>query len=127
MGQRLQVFIQAGAKPPDNKPLQEETNCKPVVAIMFAIIPALAGAWSSRRRPWKGGKERMAVAKAFSITSLPFIVAEAATGVVSFLTGELRIPPTGGAGMAADLAILLAGIVIVVFRIMEARHDSERY
>jgi hypothetical protein len=85
------------------------------------------------RRPWKGGKDRMAVVKAFTISCLPFILAEAVTGVLSFVTGELRIPPTVGLGTAVDMVIFLAGVVVIVLRALKARpmkskigEDSER-
>ena len=52
----------------------------------------------------------MAVAKAFVITSMPFVLAEAGTGVVSLLTGQLSTPPLAGVGAAIDLTILLAGL-----------------
>jgi len=84
------------------------------MALVFAIILLVAGVWSSKRRPWKGGKERMAVAKALMIVSMPFVLAEAATGVVSFLTGQLSIPPLLGIGTAVDLAILLVGLAVAV-------------
>jgi len=58
----------------------------------------------------------MAVVKAFIITSMPFAVAEAATGVLSLLTGHLSIPPVVGAGTAVDVAILVSGLLITVLR-----------
>jgi hypothetical protein len=44
--------------------------------------------------------------------------------MASFVTSELRIPPSAGAGMAVDLAILLAGIAIAALRALET--GSER-
>jgi len=93
-----------------------EANCKPISAVIFAVILAVAGVWSSRRRPWKDKTEKMAVAKAFMITSLPFILAETATGVISFATGQLPIPPPIGVGFAVDGAILLIGLAVAVAR-----------
>jgi len=95
-----------------------ETNYKPVMAVIFTIILLLAGIWSSKRRPWKGGKDGMAVAKAFVITSMPFVVAEAVTGVASYLTGQLSIPPLVGIGAAVDLTILLAGMIVALVRML---------
>jgi PKD repeat protein len=95
-----------------------ETNYKPLVALIFAIVLAVIGLWSSRRRPWKGGKDGMAVAKAFIFISLPFILAEAATGVVSLLTGQLSMPPIIGLGTAVDLLVLVVGLVVGVHRIL---------
>jgi len=91
------------------------SSLEPLVAV-FAIILAVVSPWSSKRRPWKGGKDRMAVAKTFMLTSMPFVLAEAATGVVSFLTGQLSMPPLVGAGTAVDLAILLAGLAVAMLR-----------
>ena len=58
----------------------------------------------------------MAVVKAFVFTSMPFVLTEAGTGVVSLLTGQLSIPPSLGAGTAADLAIFLGGLLLVSLR-----------
>ena len=63
----------------------------------------------------------MAVAKAFTITSLPFILAEAATGAMSLATGLLPIPPLLGVGSAVDAAILVAGLVIVGVRALREK------
>jgi hypothetical protein len=98
--------------------IEVEVNYKPIVALMFAIVLLVAGVWSSKRRPWKGGKDRMAVVKAFLLTSMPFVLAEAATGMASFLTGQLSMPPLVGAGTAVDMAILLAGILVAIPRIV---------
>jgi subtilase family serine protease len=94
----------------------KETNCKPYIAAVFAIILAVVGLWSSRRRPWKGGKDRTSVAKAFVGLSLPFVLGEATTGIASQITGELSIPPTIGVGTAVDLAILIFGLLMVFIR-----------
>jgi len=99
-------------------PPSAETNYKTLVAAVFAIILLTAGLWSSKKRPWKSGKDGKAMVKAFMLTSMPFVLAEAATGVVSFLTGQLSIPPLVGVGTAVDLAILLAGIVVAILRIV---------
>ncbi len=56
----------------------------------------------------------MAVVKAFAITSLPFVLAEAGTGIVSMLTGQLSIPPLVGAGTVIDLFIV--GMYVVLLR-----------
>jgi hypothetical protein len=95
-----------------------------VVAVLNADT-GLAGVWSSKRRPWKGGKERMAVVKAFIFTPMPFVAAEAGTGVISFLTGELSIPPVVGVGMAVDCTILILGLVVLVSRAMKKKSGTE--
>ena len=96
------------------QPPSVEANYKPLVALVFAVILAVVGVWSSKKKPWKGGKDRMAVAKAFVIMSLPFVLAEAATGIVSFMTGELSIPPLLGLGTALDFAIFMSGLVVTL-------------
>ena len=55
------------------------------------------------------------MAKAFMFTSLPFTLAEAATGIISFITGQLPIPPID-VGAAVDGAILLIGLAVAVAR-----------
>ena len=65
----------------------------------------------------------MAVAKAFIVFSLPFILAEVATGIVSALTGTLSIPPLLGVGTVADALILVAGVAVAVIRGMPKRND----
>ncbi len=102
-------------------PPEVAANYKPIVALIFAIILLVAGIWSSKKKPWKGGKDRMAVAKAFAIFSLPFVLAEATTGVISLLTGQLSMPPLVGAGTSVDLAILLAGMVVAVLQIVRTK------
>jgi hypothetical protein len=101
--------------------IEVAVNYKPIVALVFAIILLIAGVWSSRKRPWKGGKDTMAVAKVFMLTSMPFILAEAATGAVSLATGLLSIPPLLGAGSAVDAAILVAGLVIAGVRALREK------
>jgi PKD repeat protein len=101
-------------------PPSAEANYKPLVAVIFAIILLLAGVWSSRKKPWKGGKDGMAVAKTFMISSMPFILAEAVTGVVSLLTGILSIPPIIGFGTAIDLVVLVAGLVMGAHGILKS-------
>jgi hypothetical protein len=106
-------------------PPEVAVNCKPIVALIFAIILLVAGVWSSKKRPWKGGKDSMAVVKAFILTPMPFVAAEAATGVISFLTGGLSIPPVVGVGMAVDCAILILGLVVLVARAVKKKVGSE--
>jgi len=108
-----EVTVQGATQPP---PPSVEANYKPLIALVFAIVLAVVGYWSSRKRPWKGGKERMAVVKAFTITSIPFVIAEATTGAVSLLTGQLSIPPLLGAGTAIDVMILVIGIATAIVR-----------
>ncbi len=58
----------------------------------------------------------MAVAKAYMVTSIPFVLAKAGTGIVSLLTGLLSIQPMAGTGTAVDLAILIGGLVVTLCR-----------
>jgi len=116
----LVVTVEGTTTPPE-----VAVNYKPIVALVFAIILLVAGIWSSRKRPWNGGKERMAVVKAFILTPMPFVVAEAVTGVISFLTGELGIPPVVGVGMAVDCTILILGLVVLVARAMKKKTGTE--
>ena len=93
-----------------------ETNWKLLVAAVFAAILAIAGTWSAKRRPWRGGMGRRAIAFAFSLTSLPFVAAETATGAVSLATGLLAIPPVWGPGTAIDVGILVSGLIVAFAR-----------
>jgi len=77
-----------------------------------------------KRRPWKGGKDGMALAKAFLVTSFPVILAEAATGIVSLLTGLLSIPPSVGPGTVVDLAILVVGLAVQGLRAFRPEQNS---
>jgi hypothetical protein len=97
-------------------PVEVAVNYKPIVAVIFAIVLLMAGVWSSKRKPWKGGKDRMAVMKAFMITLLPFVLAEAGTGIISFATGLLAIPPLIGIGTAVDISIFLIGLFVAIQR-----------
>jgi hypothetical protein len=56
-----------------------------------------------------------------AIVSMPFLVAETLTGVVSLLTGELSIPPVVGVGTAIELAILVSGLVAACWRALGVR------
>jgi hypothetical protein len=58
----------------------------------------------------------MAVVKAFVITSLTFTLLETTTGIVSFLTGALSIPPLLGVGTAVDMCVLTGGSAVGLLR-----------
>ena len=64
------------------------------------------------------------MAKEFAIFSLPFVLAEAMTGIISFISGELRIPPSVGVGMAVDLVILLVGLGVAILTALKARQSK---
>ena len=95
-------------------------NAKPIVAAIFAVGLAAFGARAARRAPWRKGSRKYAEVKAFSAVSLPFVVAETLTGLVSLFTGWLSIPPVLGIGTAVDLAILVVGAVLASVRVRKA-------
>jgi len=99
-------------------PIEVAVNYKPVVALVFAIILLVAGVWSSRRRPWKGGKDGMAVAKAFMIKSMPFVLVEVAMGILSLSFEPLRIPPLIGWGTGVDCTLLAVGLLFLIARLV---------
>jgi hypothetical protein len=94
--------------PPDVK--EKETNYKPLIAFLFAIILLIAGTFISMKRPLKIVKENKMYT--LLLVVLPFVVAEAATGVISFFTGILSVPPLWGLGMLVDLTILVVGLIL---------------
>lgn len=89
-----------------------EANIKPLLALVFAVVLAAVGLWSSKRRPWKGKAGSVAVLRAFALISLPFFAAEALTGIASLMTGELKVPPAIGVGSVTDVVILLLGLAV---------------
>ncbi len=93
-----------------------QMNLKTLLAMVFAAILATAGIRASRLRPWKGVPSRPAMLSAFAVTSLPFVLAEAGTGVLSLLTGFPSIPPIIGEGTAVDVTILGAGLTVALVR-----------
>jgi len=86
-----------------------ESNYKPLVAAVFAVILVILGLLVSWKRPWKGERKKIAMLKTFAFFSLPFVLAEAVTGIASHLTGELSIPPIVGLGTIVDVCVLFAG------------------
>jgi hypothetical protein len=110
--ERLLSVATSGEPPP---PIPPEPNRKLLVAVVFASLLVLVGAWSARRVPWPSGPRR--TVRAFALIALPFVLAEAGTGVVSLLTGLLSIPPILGLGTAVDLGILVAGVAVLVYRV----------
>jgi len=97
-----------------SSPPPPEPNWKPLVAAVFAVLLAIVGAWSADRSPWTTGRRPRL--RAFAFTAVPFVAAEAATGVVSLTTGLLSMPPILGAGAALDSSILVAGLAASVIR-----------
>jgi len=54
---------------------------------------------------------------------MPFVLIESATGIVSFFTGGLSIPPAVGVGTAVDLAVLLTGPAVAVIRVIRKKSE----
>ena len=92
---------------------EEETNHKPLIALIFCIILIISGIATAYKRPLKLSIQNQ-ISKDRLYTGLfiilPFIVAESLTGVISILTGALSVPPILGVGMILDLALLIAGL-----------------
>jgi hypothetical protein len=106
-------------------PSQVEVNYKPLVALAFSIALMLFGLWSAKKRPWKGGKNGTGAVKAFMIVSMPFVLAEVATGVLSLSLESLRIPPIFGLGMGVDCTVLAVGLVAMIARLAWKRENEE--
>ena len=68
----------------------------------------------------------MAVAKAPMFTAMPFIIAEAVTGIMSHVTGALSMPPTIGIGTLVDVAIFVAGLFFALVRSLRRKPVKER-
>ncbi len=101
-------------------------NWKPIVALAFAVVLVLAGVLSSRRRPWRNAAGRESAYLAFLLTSLPFVLAEIATGIASSATGFLSIPPVVGPGSLVDGTIVVGGIAVAVLRLLGAEPRRTR-
>jgi hypothetical protein len=97
----------------------EDVNYKPLIALIFSIILLIVGTYVSYKKPLKI-KEDETKNKLYTwfIVTLPFIIVEATTGILSLFIEFLSIPPLMGAGMVIDLTILIAGLIasVVVYR-----------
>jgi hypothetical protein len=113
-------FFHMTTEPPPPPP--PEYNWKPVIALAFAMILLFLGLVAAFRRPigFKGILQRDRLLT-FLGGVLPFVIAEAATGVVSLATGALSIPPMMGAGLVVDVAILIIGILIILAILMKGK------
>jgi hypothetical protein len=109
-------FIIEPVSEPDRNP--DEYNWKPLMAIIFAISLLILGLVAAYFRPVKFSgtllKDRVST---FLLGVLPFVVLEIITGIISYFTGLLSIPPVLGIGMIIDLSILIVGIIccMVIF------------
>jgi hypothetical protein len=94
------------------QPEPRESNWKPIIALIFTIILLIVGILISYNRPIRFTgileKDRWYT---FLLGVLPYVIAEVITGIISFFTGLLNVPPILGIGMIVDLIILIAGII----------------
>jgi hypothetical protein len=99
----------------DPEPELDEYNWKPIIALIFSIILLIVGILIVQICPMRFTGE-LSKDKWYSLLAgvLPFVVAEAITGVISFFTGLLAVPPLLGIGMIVDLAIFGIGLAICV-------------
>jgi PKD repeat protein len=98
--------------PPITEP-PVEYNWKPLIALVFAIVLLLLGIVVSHQKPLRfKGILRRDRQYTFLACSLPFVIAEVITGLVSFFTDLLPVPPWFGFAMILDLTILIAGILV---------------
>jgi hypothetical protein len=106
-------------------PEKEEYNWKPLIAVIFSIILLVAGLLASYFRPvrFKGtlGRDRFMT---FFLIPFPFIIAELITGIVSFFTGLLTIPPLLDVGMIVDLIVLVAGIIGIMVILVKGKNPA---
>jgi hypothetical protein len=89
-------------------PPPESENWKPLVALIFALVIAILGWITVWKRPPYTEKTAF---QNWIRTSMIFMIAEAVTGIVSFFTGALSIPPILGLGTAVDVTILILGLL----------------
>jgi PKD repeat protein len=101
---------------PPTRQIAVDVNWKPLVAGIFAAILLVVGVRASRRSSGGPGGTRRFAGLAFATTSLPFVLAEVATGVLSYFTGLLAIPPIVGLGLAVDVVILGVGVGVAVWK-----------
>jgi predicted GH43/DUF377 family glycosyl hydrolase len=95
---------------PEEEP--DEFNWKPVIALIFTAILLIVGIIVVYNRPMKFTGD-LIKDRTYTLLAgvLPFAIAEAITGIVSFVTGLLAVPPLFGLGMMVDLTILIIGIL----------------
>ncbi|UCG69418.1 MAG: hypothetical protein JSV09_16890, partial [Thermoplasmata archaeon] len=97
----------------------DEYNWKPIIALAFVLILLILGILVVYIHPMKftGILEKD---RGYSLFAgvLPFVIAEAITGIISLFTGFLVVPPIIGLGMIVDLIILIAGIIscLVIYK-----------
>ena len=99
-------------------------NWKPIMAVVFSVILLLVGVALARRRSPTG--DPRSLWRPFVLGSFPFVIAEAATGIASSLTGLLAFPPVLGLGTFVDGGIFAAGIVAAIALHGRARASGVR-
>jgi len=101
----------------------EEANYKPLVAVLFSLLLAIGGYVAARRRARICDEGRWGI---WLQMTLPFVVLEAGTGILSFATGVLRIPSPDRLGLIVDMCILLVGMAIPWLRAIQKPRTIER-
>ena len=85
------------------------------LATAFSVLLAVAAAYSTRKRPLRLGESpKSNLLLTWSVLALPFIVIEAATGMLSFSVDYLRIPPIIGWGAGIDCLVLAVGLSLSI-------------
>jgi outer membrane protein assembly factor BamB len=99
-------------------------NYKPVIALIFSIVLGLFGALLAFKRPLKFEVESRRKLYTWLALVLPYMTAEAFTGLISYFTGFLSVPPLLGLGMIVDMIILLSGIIVFVLMLIRRKQES---
>jgi hypothetical protein len=94
-------------------------NWKPVVALVFAIVLAIVGVFAVRRWP----VPESSPPRTWARVVLPWVVAEALTGVASLFTAVLAIPPLLGIGLVVDVVILSLGLLLPCLQLWRSTRD----
>jgi len=101
-------------------------NYKPTVAFVFSVMLLVLAAFSGRKRPMKYGKSiKRRIVLSLAVLPLPFLIAEAATGMLSVSYEFLRIPPLLGWGTVVDTSVLVSGVLFLVLRSLVGRKGKK--
>ena len=95
-------------------------NWTPVLSLVLAVIIALGGAIVARRQ------RKVRAGIAWGALAAPAMIVEIVIGVYSLATGELSIPPWGGAGLVSGIAVAVGGFLEIGIgsRILAASGDG---
>jgi len=121
---RYRSVDRLGNQEPESVTFVRIENWKPFVAFVFALVLALVGAYVARRPPRDASPR--AQWRHYAIYSIPFVAAEAATGVVSLITGALAIPPYLDLGTVVDVVLFAIGIIVALVLGRRARQAVPR-